>query len=616
MKPTLRSEWGTHFSLDPELIYLNHGAFGACPLVVQAAQREFRDRLERNPVHFFVRELEGLLDQTRGVLGPFLGARSEDLAFVPNATAGVNTVLSALEFQAGDEIVINDHTYPACRNAVQYWAARRSLHVRVCNLPFPFSAADELRAAILAQVTPRTKLVLLDHVTSPSGIVMPIRELVSALQARGIDTLVDGAHAPACWRWISTPWAPPTIPVTCTSGAARPRAPHSLWVRRDKQALIHPLVISHGWAAPRSDRPRFLLEFDWTGTLDASAILSVPSALAFLSQLFSGGFPALYAHNHALAVRARELLVRGSRHRAALPRRTTRLARGRAVPEADPQNAPRRRPCTTRWSRAVSKSRSCPFPAIRRASCASPRRSTTRSRNSSRSPKRYGKSSACRDAPKSSQGVNLQVDRLGMRVGLWALLMVLACGGACSPDAPPKYCQTDSECGTAEVCGTEACTGIYHCLRAECACVPGGFRNPCSLPPSKCNCDHATCEQPFDSCGQYICAGVCKPGQSCQVCVDPGGCDFAEPCLSSTCQLDGAGQAVCRSDDCLLGPMTRPPTVRQRECPVWRVFRGSLRRHRVRRRPRHGTVVRHLPRAPLLRGHHSTLRAGRRLHEV
>ncbi|MET0790430.1 MAG: aminotransferase class V-fold PLP-dependent enzyme [Polyangiaceae bacterium] len=308
MKPATRSPFAQHFSLDPNVIYLNHGAFGACPPVVQAAQREFRDRLERNPVNFFVRELEGLLDQTRAVLGPFLGARGEDVAFVPNATAGVNTVLSALEFEAGDEIVINDHTYPACRNAVQYWAARRSLRVRSAKLPFPVSAAEELSAAILEQVTPRTKLVLLDHITSPSGLVMPLAELVSALHTRGVDTLVDGAHAPGM-----LPLDLEELGATYYTGnlhkwCCAPKGAAFLWVRRDKQALIHPLVISHGWAAPRTDRSRFLLEFDWPGTWDASAILSVPSALTFLGGLFEGGFSALYAHNHALAVRGRDTL--------------------------------------------------------------------------------------------------------------------------------------------------------------------------------------------------------------------------------------------------------------------------------------------------------------------
>lgn len=303
-----RSPFAVHFSLDPAVLYLNHGAFGACPTVVQATQREFRDRLERNPVHFFMRELERLLDETREVIAPFVGAAPADLGFVPNATAGVNTVLGSLDLEPGDEIVINDHTYPACRNAVQYWAARRSLVVRVAKLPFPVSSADAISQAILTQVSARTRLVLLDHVTSPTGLILPIESLVSTLCERGIDTLVDGAHGPGM-----LPLALDRLGAAYYTGnlhkwVCAPKGAAFLWVRKDRQARIHPLVISHGWAAPRADRSRFQLEFDWQGTLDASAILSIPSALGFLAGLFPNGFPELYAHNRALALRGRELL--------------------------------------------------------------------------------------------------------------------------------------------------------------------------------------------------------------------------------------------------------------------------------------------------------------------
>ena len=308
MSPAPRSSFARHFSLDPDVVYLNHGAFGACPRVVQSKQLEFRERLEHNPLHFFVRELEGLLDHTRAVLAPFLGASAEDLAFVPNATAGVNTVLAALDLEPGAEIVITDHTYNACKNAVQYWAARRSHQVRIAKIPFPISSPDELSAAILAEITDRTRLVLLDHVTSPTGLIAPVQSLVRTLHERGIDSLVDGAHAPGMLpvdlERIGAAYYTGNLHKWCCA----PKGAAFLWVRRDRQARIHPLVISHGWSAPRTDRSRFLLEFDWTGTLDASAILSVPMALSFLEGLFEGGFPALYAHNHALALKGRDTL--------------------------------------------------------------------------------------------------------------------------------------------------------------------------------------------------------------------------------------------------------------------------------------------------------------------
>ncbi|HYQ47393.1 MAG TPA: aminotransferase class V-fold PLP-dependent enzyme [Polyangiaceae bacterium] len=308
MTRATRSHFARHFSLDPDVIYLNHGAFGACPLVVQAKQAQIRERLEHNPVHFFLRELERQLDETRAVLGPFVGARPDDLAFVPNATAGVNTVLSALELPVGSEIVIADHTYPACRNAVQYWAARRSHQVRVAKIPFPLASADEISQAILTEVNARTRLVLLDHVTSPSGLIIPVESLVRTLHERGIDTLIDGAHGPGMLPLELERLGAAYYTGNLHKWCCAPKGAAFLWVRRDCQALIHPLVISHGWAIPRTDRSRFLLEFDWPGSFDPSAILSVPTALSFLEGLFEGGFPALYAHNHALALNGRNAL--------------------------------------------------------------------------------------------------------------------------------------------------------------------------------------------------------------------------------------------------------------------------------------------------------------------
>ena len=308
-RPVTRSPFARALSaLDPTVHYLNHGAFGACPRVVQDAQRQIRELLEHNPVHFFMRELERRLAETRGILGPFLGANPDDLGFVPNATTGVNTVLSALEFEAGAEIVITDHTYPACRNAVQYWAGRRGLQTRIAKLPFPVSSPEELTRAILAEVTPLTKLVLLDHITSPSGLIMPLESLVGTLHERGIDTLVDGAHGPGMLPLDLDGLGAAYYTGNLHKWCCAPKGAAFLWVRRDRQALIHPLVISHGWAAPRSDRSRFLLEFDWPGTLDPSAILSVPTALDFLASLFPGGMPDLYAHNHALALHGRDSL--------------------------------------------------------------------------------------------------------------------------------------------------------------------------------------------------------------------------------------------------------------------------------------------------------------------
>src|SRR5450756_1966293 len=174
--------------LDPDIIFLNHGSFGACPRPVLDIQNDWRRRLERQPLQFLVRELEPLLDATRARLAQFIGADADNLVFVSNATTGVNAVLRSLSFNPGDELLVTDQEYNASRNALNYVAERSGANVVVAKIPFPFRTADELTAPILANVTPRTRLVLIDHVTSQTGIVLPIVQLVAELNRRGVDT--------------------------------------------------------------------------------------------------------------------------------------------------------------------------------------------------------------------------------------------------------------------------------------------------------------------------------------------------------------------------------------------------------------------------------------------
>ena len=303
-KSILRNFW----PLQPDVIFLNHGSFGSCPRPVLEFQQELRARLERQPVQFFVRDLEPLLDQARTEVAKFVGAKSDDLVFVQNATSGINTVLRSLQFKRGDELLVTDQEYNACRNALDFVAQRAGAKVVVAHIPFPIKSAQQAADAILERVSRRTRLVLLDHVTSQTGIILPLEKIIPELNRRGIDSLIDGAHAPGM-----IPLNLQKLGATYYTGnhhkwMCAPKTSAFLYVQKNRQEQIHPLAISHGLNSQRTDRSRFQIEFGWAGTWDATAMLSAPEAIKVVGKLLPGGWPALMRRNHQLAVAARTLI--------------------------------------------------------------------------------------------------------------------------------------------------------------------------------------------------------------------------------------------------------------------------------------------------------------------
>ena len=306
--PPGRSEWAARWALDPDVVMLNHGSFGACPRVVLEAQERFRRQMELEPVQFFMRQREPLLDAARETLARFLGAKAADLVFVRNATEGVNSVLGSLTLEPGDELLVTDHAYNACRNVVRAAASRTGAKVVVVSIPVPVESPEAIEGAIVGHVTGRTRLAMIDHVASPTAMIFPIGPVVRKLRASGVDTLVDGAHAPGMVPVDLDRLGAAYYTGNCHKWLCGPKGAGFLHVRHDRRQEIRPAIISHGYNVRRPGRSRFHEEFDWTGTDDPTPWLCIPEAIRFVETLVPEGVEGLMRRNHELVVLGRKAL--------------------------------------------------------------------------------------------------------------------------------------------------------------------------------------------------------------------------------------------------------------------------------------------------------------------
>lgn len=263
------------FALDPAVTFLNHGSFGATPRTVLERQRHWQREMEAEPVHLLGRRLPGLLAEVRARTAAWLGADPEGLVLVPNATTGVNAVLRSLPWSPGDEILCSDQSYNAVLQSVRWLADRFGVRLVKATLPFPVAEPAALLAAWAAGITPRTRLLLVDHVTSPTAVVQPIEALRDLARAHGLPILVDGAHGPGL-----LPLDLRALDVDFYTGnlhkwAFAAKGAAILQVGAAWRDRVHPVTISHAY------RVDWRAEFDWMGTFDPSAWLTIPEALAF-----------------------------------------------------------------------------------------------------------------------------------------------------------------------------------------------------------------------------------------------------------------------------------------------------------------------------------------------
>ncbi|MDB4676647.1 aminotransferase class V-fold PLP-dependent enzyme [bacterium] len=299
-----------YWQLNPNYIFLNHGCFGAVPKVVAEHQSVLRTALEKDPIRYLTpeRELESKLDAVRNTLAGRVGAQPNNLVFVRNATDGVNAVLRSFPFKEGDEVVITNHGYNACNNAVRYAAERFGARVRLATIPFPISDPSQVIESVEANMSNRTRLILVDHASSPTGLLFPIQQLIELAHQNGSRIMIDGAHAAGMQHLEIEKWGPDYYTANHHKWWCAPKVSGFLYVRPELQPEVQPTSISHPYNTPRPGRSAFLASFDWTGTYDPTPILSLPAAFEFFDSLRDGGINASMQENHRLALLAQDML--------------------------------------------------------------------------------------------------------------------------------------------------------------------------------------------------------------------------------------------------------------------------------------------------------------------
>lgn len=301
----LRSQIADRWSIDPNVVFLNHGSFGAVPEAVREYRKLLLNELERQPMDFILRkyfsELPGVIKE----LESFLGAQQDSIVLVPNTTTGVNTVLSNLMFEPGDELLTTGQEYFSSCNALKVTAEKYGAKVIEIALPIPVTGKQEIIDAVMERVTGRTKLLLIDHITSPTGMILPVEELMKLFNEKGIDTLIDGAHGPGFVPINLTKLGATYYTGNCHKWLCSPKSCAVLHVRPDRQENFRPLIISHIDGDFDTDMSRFQQEFFWNGTIDPTPRLSIPFTLDYMSSLHPGGWSGIMNDNRSKIIRAR-----------------------------------------------------------------------------------------------------------------------------------------------------------------------------------------------------------------------------------------------------------------------------------------------------------------------
>lgn len=269
------------FLIRSDLTFLNHGSFGACPRPVFEVYQEWQRRLEADPVEFLGRRLTGLLYEAQEALAAYVGTQTEQIVFVENATFGINIVAHSLALEPGDEVLTTDHEYGASDRIWRFLCGQRRVRYLTQSLPLPLTSEEEFLEHFWRGVTPRTKVIFLSHITSPTALIFPLEKICQRARAAGILTVVDGAHAPGHIPLHLDRLGVDFYVGNCHKWLCAPKGAGFLYARPERQALLQPLIISWGWESLTPSISLFQDYFGWLGTKDPASYLSVPAAIAF-----------------------------------------------------------------------------------------------------------------------------------------------------------------------------------------------------------------------------------------------------------------------------------------------------------------------------------------------
>ena len=308
-KLPIYSQYIDHWSLDQDIVFLNHGSFGATPKYILEKQSEYRDLMEKEPVDFFVNIMPDILHQSKSALADFVGASPNDMVFAQNTTTGVNQILASFPYEQGDEWLVTSHAYGACTNAIKHFAKRNKINLNIAEIPFPVNDEITILKSIEKKITKNTKLALIDHITSASGMIFPVEKIIHLLHSHNIKVIIDGAHVPGMIDLNIKKLNPDFYIGNCHKWLCAPKGSAFIYVRNEYKKLVKPLVISHFNDTDLKGESHWSNQFMWDGTHDFSQYLCVKDTIDFMDSIHSKGWEGIIEHNHNLVWKGANLIA-------------------------------------------------------------------------------------------------------------------------------------------------------------------------------------------------------------------------------------------------------------------------------------------------------------------